>query len=29
MVGNYLTTIGQEPQQDIEMVKRIGKNIVC
>lgn len=29
MTGNYLTTIGAEPEEDIEMVKRIGKNIKC
>ena len=29
MVGNYLTTIGQAPNQDIEMVQRIGKKIKC
>lgn len=29
MTGNYLTTIGAEPEDDIEMVKRIGKNIKC
>lgn len=27
MVGNYLTTIGAKPQQDIEMVQNIGKKI--
>lgn len=29
MTGNYLTTIGAEPEDDIDMVKRIGKNIKC
>ena len=28
MTGNYLTTIGANPQQDIEMVKNIGKKII-
>lgn len=28
MVGNYLTTIGQNPEQDIQMVQRIGKKIL-
>ncbi len=27
MIGNYLTTIGQVPSEDIEMVKSIGKKI--
>lgn len=27
MVGNYLTTVGAKPQQDIEMVQNIGKKI--
>ena len=29
MTGNYLTTTGQNPQQDIQMVQRIGKKIIC
>ena len=30
MVGNYLTTIGKEPHDDIKMVKELGKNIkIC
>ena len=28
MVGNYLTTIGNAPEDDIEMVKALGKRIV-
>ncbi len=28
MVGNYLTTIGADPKQDIEMVKNLGKKII-
>ncbi len=27
MVGNYLTTIGKEPHQDLEMVNSLGKKI--
>ena len=28
MVGNYLTTIGKAPEEDIEMIKGLGKTIV-
>ena len=28
MVGNYLTTIGANPKQDVEMVKNLGKKII-
>ena len=28
MVGNYLTTIGANPKQDIEMVENLGKKII-
>ncbi len=28
MVGNYLTTIGKEPKQDIEMVKKLGRKLI-
>lgn len=28
MVGNYLTTIGKEPKEDIKMVNELGKTIV-
>ena len=28
MVGNYLTTIGKAPQEDIQTAKELGKNIV-
>lgn len=28
MVGNYLTTVGKEPAEDIETVKRLGKNLL-
>ncbi len=28
MVGNYLTTIGKAPQEDIKTAKELGKNIV-
>ena len=27
MIGNYLTTIGKEPSEDIAMVKELGKKI--
>lgn len=27
LIGNYLTTIGKEPHEDIETVKKIGKSI--
>jgi len=29
MVGNYLTTIGAKPQDDIDMVTQLGKKIKC
>lgn len=29
MIGNYLTKTGRNPQEDIEMVKEAGKNILC
>lgn len=29
LIGNYLTTIGKEPHEDIETVKKIGKSIKC
>lgn len=29
MIGNYLTTIGKEPSEDIAMVKELGKKIKC
>lgn len=29
LIGNYLTTIGKEPHEDIETVKKIGKTIKC
>ena len=29
MVGNYLTTVGRKPEEDIETVERIGKKIIC
>ncbi|MDE6138330.1 MAG: biotin synthase BioB [Candidatus Gastranaerophilales bacterium] len=28
LIGNYLTTIGKEPKDDIETVKKLGKNLV-
>jgi biotin synthase len=28
MVGNYLTTIGSEPSEDIKMVEKLGKNLI-
>lgn len=27
LIGNYLTTVGKEPKQDIETVKKLGKNL--
>lgn len=27
MVGNYLTTIGKAPKEDLETVKKLGKHI--
>lgn len=27
LIGNYLTTIGKEPREDIETIKRLGKKI--
>ena len=27
MVGNYLTTVGKAPEEDIKTVKELGKNI--
>ena len=29
MVGNYLTTVGKAPDEDIKMVKELGKKINC
>lgn len=29
MIGNYLTTIGAKPEDDIKMIERIGKKIKC
>lgn len=29
MIGNYLTTIGRKPEEDIETVERLGKKILC
>ncbi len=29
MIGNYLTKTGRNPQEDIDMVKNIGKKILC
>ncbi|MFR1671348.1 MAG: biotin synthase BioB [Candidatus Gastranaerophilaceae bacterium] len=29
MVGNYLTTIGKAPKEDIETVKKLGKHIIA
>ena len=29
MVGNYLTTIGRRPEEDIQTVEEIGKSIKC
>lgn len=29
LIGNYLTTVGKEPKEDIEIVKNLGKNLVC
>lgn len=28
LIGNYLTTIGKEPKEDIETVKKLGKNLL-
>lgn len=28
LIGNYLTTVGKEPSQDIETVKKLGKNLI-
>lgn len=28
LIGNYLTTVGKEPKQDIETVKKLGKNLI-
>ena len=27
MTGNYLTTTGKSPQEDLELVKNLGKNV--
>lgn len=29
MVGNYLTTIGQKPEEDIKTVRKLNKEILC
>ncbi len=29
MIGNYLTTIGRKPEEDIETVKKLKKDILC
>lgn len=29
LIGNYLTTLGREPHEDIETVKKLGKRINC
>lgn len=29
MIGNYLTTIGRKPEEDIETVAKLGKKILC
>lgn len=29
MIGNYLTKTGRNPQEDIDMVKNIGKKVLC
>ena len=28
LIGNYLTTIGIDPKDDIETVKKVGKKII-
>lgn len=28
LIGNYLTTVGKEPKQDIQTVKKLGKNLI-
>lgn len=28
LIGNYLTTVGKEPTEDIETVKKLGKNLL-
>ena len=28
LIGNYLTTVGKEPKEDIETVKKLGKNLL-
>lgn len=28
LIGNYLTTVGKEPKDDIETVKKLGKNLI-
>ena len=29
MIGNYLTTIGKKPEEDIETIKKLKKDILC
>lgn len=29
LIGNYLTTVGKEPSEDITTAERLGKNILC
>lgn len=28
LIGNYLTTVGKEPKEDIETVKKLGKTLL-
>ncbi len=28
LIGNYLTTVGREPAEDLETVKKLGKNLI-
>ena len=28
LVGNYLTTVGKEPSEDIKTVEKLGKNLI-
>ena len=28
LVGNYLTTVGREPHEDLETANKLGKNII-
>ena len=29
LIGNYLTTVGKEPSEDITTAEKLGKNILC